>query len=121
MDHSVHKYTVHPGEKLVLSAAVSKIEPAGTPIIVEGEGIDPTFVTGEEIFDAEGAAGLRLTATKTARVWVTTVEDGELDGENLGDGAPDVENVSEGAPEAVHRRAERKAKSGRKAKKAKAA
>lgn len=69
------EYTVRPTHPLTLQAKVAKIEPAGTSVTVVGPDIEPTVVTSEEIFDAEGAAGLRVVATSTARVTVTYADE----------------------------------------------
>jgi hypothetical protein len=68
-------YTVRASHPLQLQARVATIEPAGTSVTVLGPDIEPTVVTSEEIFDAEGAAGLRLVSTSTARVTVTFADE----------------------------------------------
>jgi hypothetical protein len=67
--------TVRSSEALLLDKPVASIEPLGNQITVVGKGVGPTPVNGAEIFDAEGAAGLRLTAIRTAKVNVTYIED----------------------------------------------
>jgi hypothetical protein len=68
-------YTVRPTHPLTLQARVATIEPAGTPVTVVGPDIEPTLVTGQEIFDAEGAPNLKIVATSTANITVTFADE----------------------------------------------
>lgn len=70
-------YLVRPTHPLDLQARVAAIEPAGTAVTVVGPDIEPTVITSEEIFDAEGASGLRVVATSSANITVTYLDEVE--------------------------------------------
>jgi Rho termination factor, N-terminal domain len=70
-------YTVASRRVFNLDRPAAKVEPHVGTIIVLGVGIDPVQVTTDDIFDAEGVAGLDIYAREGAVIEVTYDDEGE--------------------------------------------